>query len=345
VNGVFRRNVLVLYVGGTIGMRSTPQGLAPQSNLPDNLAEKLASVDSVLPDFKVEAFGVPIDSAEATPGDWARIAAHLVVRWNDHEAFVVLHGTDTMAFTASALSFMLRDLAKPIVLTGSQIPLVQKKSDALANVEAALRFASCAPLREVAIAFNDRLYRGNRTTKISTRRYAAFESPNYPTLAGLGPQAFTDHDAFYRPRGEPVFEIPDEMPGVVATPRVVPGLSPAVLDAYLDGKPRALILECYGAGTLPSLDGRMQPFLQQLVGDGTIVVALSQVAHGGLSIDTYASGSALVAAGIVDGRDMTFEAAFTKLHHLFARGGDPQSIRDAMMRDISGEMSLEPATG
>ena len=125
----------------------------------------------------------------------------------------------------------------------------------------------------------------------------------------------------------------------------MPDLSPVVLDAYLDLKPKALILECYGAGTLPSLDGRMQAFLQRLVGEGTIVVALSQVAHGGLSIDTYASGSALVAAGIVDGRDMTFEAAFAKLHHLLARGGDPQSIRDTMMRDISGEMSLEAAAG
>ena len=101
-------------------MRSTPQGLAPQSNLPDILAERLASVDSVLPDFEVEAFGVPIDSAEATPGDWTRIAAQLVHRWNDYDAFVVLHGTDTMAYTASALSFMLRDLSKPIILTGSQ---------------------------------------------------------------------------------------------------------------------------------------------------------------------------------------------------------------------------------
>ena len=141
-----------------------------------------------------------------------------------------------------------------------------------------------------------------------------------------------------------MFEIPDLPAGAVATLRVVPDLSPVVLDAYLDLTPKALILECYGAGTLPSLDGRMQAFLQRLVGEGTIVVALSQVAHGGLSIDTYASGSALVAAGIVDGRDMTFEAAFTKLHHLLARGGDPQSIRDAMMRDLSGEMSLEAAS-
>ena len=157
---------------------------------------------------------------------------------------------------------------------------------------------------------------------------------------GLSARPFTDHDASDRGAacsarwGRAWYNAPCR-----ARP------PPAVLDAYLDGKPKALILECYGAGTLPSLDGRMQPFLQQLVGDGTIVVALSQVAHGGLSIDTYASGSALVAAGIVDGRDMTFEAAFTKLHHLLARGGDPQSIRDAMMRDISGEMSLEPETG
>ncbi len=342
---MLRRNTLVVYVGGTIGMQPTPQGLVPQSHLPDILAEKLASVESALPDFEVEAFGVPIDSAEATPGDWSRIAAHLAHRWNDYDAFVVLHGTDTMAYTASALSFMLRDLSKPIILTGSQIPLVSPESDALANVEAALRFVSCPPLREVAIAFDGRLYRGNRTTKISTRRYAAFESPNYPTLASLGPAPFTNHDAFYRPRGEPVFEIPDLTAGVVATLRVVPDLAPAVLDAYLDLKPKALILECYGAGTLPSLDGRMLAFLQQLVVEGTVVVALSQVAHGGLSIETYASGSALVAAGIVDGRDMTFEAAFAKLHHLLARGGDPDAIREAMMRAISGEMSPEAEAG
>lgn len=332
------RRILVVYVGGTIGMRQSTDGLSPQRDLPATLAVKLAPWGGQLPLFSIESLDQPIDSAEADPADWLRIARHIVERRNRYDGFVILHGTDTMAYSASALGFMLRGIDVPVILTGAQVPLEAPGSDALDNVVSALSFAACPALAGVGLAFDRVLYRGCRTTKVSSSDFAGFDSPNHPPLARLTPLLDLDPEAVKRPEvGGPVFELPDHFSALILSLRVVPGMTPGLLDALLDLAPQGLLIECYGSGTVPGLGGRMLTFLERAMHRGVVVVALSQALHGGVRLGTYAAGSQLVKAGVIDGRDLTFEAAFTKLHHLLALGLPPTAVRGAFTRNLIGE--------
>jgi L-asparaginase len=332
--------LLVLYVGGTIGMQMTDRGLAPCKNFPAILTRCLATTPPAapLPPFEVEEFATPIDSAEASPEDWAAIARHLAARWAEFNGFVVLHGTDTLAFTASALSFMLRDLDKPVIVTGAQVPLGAPASDAIANVVSALRFAARSDLYEVCVAFNGLLLRGNRSTKVSTTDHAAFDSPNCLPLVRHQDDRRACAPALPRPSTGPRFELVAPESGSVQTLRWAPGFAAPTLPSVLALAPRAIVLCCYGAGTLPSLGGKMAEFLSQARAMKVVVVAISQVAHGGLHLGAYAAGASLLDAGVVDGHDMTFEAAYAKLHHLVARGDVAAAIGTAMTSSLAGEV-------
>lgn len=333
------RRILVLYVGGTIGMRASADGLAPQRDLPAALAARLAPWGGQLPLFSIQTFADPIDSADATPADWLAIARHIADRHGRYDGFVVLHGTDTMAYTASALGFLLAGIDVPVILTGAQVPMEVEGSDALDNVVSALTFAACPALAGVGLAFDRVLYRGCRATKVSSSDFAGFGSPNHAPLARLDPDLVVDEAALPRPDGsEPAFVIPEALDARVISLRVVPGLPAALLDAILDMAPRGLVIECYGSGTVPSVDGHMQTFLERLVRRGTVAVALSQAAHGGIRLGAYAAGSALVKAGVIDGRDMTFEAAFAKLHHLLAQDLPTVMVRTVLARNMIGEI-------
>lgn len=332
------RHILVVYAGGTIGMRQTENGFAPQTDLPSKLAEELAPLAGDLPCFRIEALAEPIDSAEATPADWAAMARFIAGRSDDFDGFVVLHGTDTMAYTASALSFLLCGLAKPVILTGSQIPLDSPNSDALGNVAAALTFAAFEGIAEVGLAFDGVLYRGNRSTKVSTTAAAAFDSPNHPPLAKLLPSPSINPAALWHPQGGRGFVIPDAIGEAnVMSLRLTPGMPPARFDAILALAPRALILEAYGGGTVPSVGGGLSAFLRRAADQGMIVMALSQVPHGGTALGTYAAGSALLDFGVIDGRDMTFEAAYAKLHCCLATAPDAAALREVLSTNLCGE--------
>lgn len=335
------RYVLVLYVGGTIGMRTTDQGLAPGDHFHVLLHHALAlrEPETSLPRFEVDAFGVPIDSAEATPADWSAIAAYLVERWSDFDGFVVLHGTDTLAYTASALSFMLRSPDKPVIVTGAQLPLDAPGSDALANVVAALHYASQPSLREICIAFGGLLLRGNRSTKVSTKHFAAFNSPNALPLSRELQEVHPSTSHISNLAQSPRFEVVRPKSGKVHAIWLTPGFAPEILQSLLMLRPQGILLVCYGAGTLPSLSGRTADFLALARQQGVVVVAVTQVPNGGLRLGTYAAGQSLLQFGVVDGRDLTFEAAYTKLHHLIGRGDDANSIRHAMATVMAGEMS------
>lgn len=332
-----RPHLLVLYVGGTIGMEAGAGGLVPSRDLPARLAVALADVGHALPRFDIEALADPIDSAEASPADWVAVARLLAERWGRYDGFVVLHGTDTLAYTASALSFMLGGIDRPVVLTGSQVPLGVSGSDAIGNVASALAFAARGPA-EVGLAFDGWLYRGNRATKMSSRRHHAFDSPNCPPLDG----GLADASAPPLPPRAGGFEIADYglAAGRVAALRVVPGLSMDIVEAVLQSRPAALILACYGAGTVPSLGGALPRALRRAGDDGLAAVAISQAAHGGVALDTYATGAVLLDAGVVGGGDMTFEATFAKLHHFIAHGLSPQAIRARIALDLAGEVTM-----
>lgn len=334
-----RKHIGVIYTGGTVGMAMTPQGYAPMPDFAAVLSRLLGSHGEMLPGHALYAYGDPIDSTNATPQDWQRIGRDIAARYDDHDGFIVLHGTDTMAYTASALSFMLQGLRKPVIVTGSQVPLGAARSDAAQNLITALQLAASDAINEVAICFHGRLLRGNRATKVSASRMAAFDSPNYPHLAEIGIEPRLNVPALLPRPAQENFQLPDYADALIMPLRFVPGLPLRAVEAMLALKPRAVILECYGSGNAPDRDPALLRMLERASADGTVLVARSQCLHGEVHIGTYAAGAGMTAAGVVGARDMSFEAVFAKLHHLFARGMTAEEVRGELIRDLCGEVS------
>lgn len=333
------KHIGLIYTGGTIGMTKTAAGYAPDPDFSQRLDKLLGAADADLPRHALIRYAQPIDSANATPADWQAMGRDIAARYGEHDGFVVLHGTDTMAFTASALSFMLQGLRKPVILTGSQIPLAAVRSDAAQNLVGALQLAAAGELNEVAIYFHNRLLRGNRSTKVSAEALAAFDSPNYPPLAQIGIDVSWNRTALLPPAPSERFELPDYDAIRVLSLRFVPGLPLSALEALLACRPHALILDCYGAGNAPDSDPRLLDALARASAAGTVLVARSQCAHGKVAIGTYAAGAGMAGAGVVGGGDQSFEAIYAKLHHLFASGLAPDAVRRAMQRDLAGELT------
>lgn len=334
-----RKNIALIYAGGTIGMTQMAQGLAPMPNFPSVLDKLLLAHADHLPTYTLHAYAKPIDSANATPQDWQRIGRDIASRYKDYDGIVVLHGTDTMTYTAAALSFMLQGLRKPVIVTGSQIPLSAARSDAPQNLVTALQLAASDEINEVAICFNQCLLRGNRATKLSSERFDAFDSPNYPRLADIGIDVRLNLPALLPRAAQERFELPEYGQHAVLPIRFVPGLPMKVVEAMLELNPQAVILQCYGSGNTPDSDPALLGMLQRASERGTVLVACSQSLHGRVSIGTYAAGAGLMAAGVMGSHDMTFEAIYAKLHHLFALGLSADAVRGELLRDISGELS------
>lgn len=331
------RHLCVLYTGGTIGMGKTPAGFAPMPNLGDKLREALAG-EAGLPSFDLVEYPRLIDSSNATPADWQMIARDIAARRAEYDGFVVLHGTDTMAYTAAALSFMLAGIAVPVVISGSQIPFGEPGSDAAGNVRDALRFSATPELCGVGLAFAGKLYRGNRARKVDSRAMAAFDSPELPPLAYIdaagdvvvaaGEERLADGEAF---------ELADYEAGRVLSFRFAPGMPLTALEALLALKPRALLLEAYGLGNAPDAMVGLEALLTRASAEGVVIAVLTQTDRGGVGLGEYAAGSWLLRAGAVPAGDMTFEAAFAKLHHLLAQGLSPEVVRAAFGRPLAGE--------
>lgn len=336
------RRLLILHTGGTIGMRPGPDGYAPAPGFADRLARHLAIHDpGDLPEYRVVELAPLIDSADLAPADWNRLVAALAEHWHDHDGFVILHGTDTLAHTASALSFMLGALDKPVVLTGAQIPLGEPRSDAPSNLATALLTASheAAP-REVCIAFHDRLLRGNRARKVRSQGLDAFDSPNAPWLGEAGIALRFDTRAAL-PTGHPDFAPLPFAEGAVALLPVHPGLSPALLDAVLTLPAlRGLVLATYGVGNPPGMDGALITRLARATRRGLAVLNVTQCHQGRVAQGAYATGAALNAAGVVAGGDLTPEAALAKLQVLIARGLEGEALAAALATPLRGEMSV-----
>ena len=333
------KHIGLIYTGGTVGMTMTAQGYAPMQDFAGALARLLAAAGDALPRYTLHEYAVPIDSTNAMPQDWQNIGRDIAARYNHYDGFVVLHGTDTMVYTAAALSYMLQGLRKPVIVTGSQIPLGAARSDAPQNLVTALRLAASDAISEVAIYFSQRLLRGNRATKVSTERMDAFDSPNYPWLADVGINIRFNQAALLPRAGMERFELPEYGRQIVLPVRFVPGMPVAAVQALIDLKPQALILQCYGAGNAPDRDPALLDMLARASGQGMVLAACSQSAHGRVAIGTYAAGAGMTSAGVVGAGDMSFEALFVKLHHLLALGLPPEAVRTGLLRDLSGELS------
>lgn len=334
-----RKRIYIAYTGGTIGMQASPSGFVP---VPGTMAGQLAAMPELhrpeMPSFDLHEYSPLIDSAEATPAHWQRIADDIGEHYNDYDGFVILHGTDTMAYTASALSFMLNGLEKPVLITGAQIPLTSLRTDGRANLLNALLIAAEHPLPEVCLFFKDKLLRGNRSTKAQADGFDAFDSLNLPPLAWADMEIRRTAVKTLEPTSQ-TFSVARITAQSIAVITLYPGISHAVIANALQAPVKALILRSFGVGNAPRT-----PELWALFRDAqrrdVLVVNLTQCHSGRVMMGSYATGNALAQAGVISGFDMTLEAALAKLHVLLSRDISSETRRALMQESLRGELSL-----
>jgi len=327
------KRILLIHTGGTLGMRGhRPDALRPGSFF-KTVRARVPEL-STLAHLEFELFS-NVDSCEMQPELWSRLAQRLYERLPDFDGAVVTHGTDTLAETASALSFMLPGLRKPVVLTGAQRPLGEIRTDARLNLIDAVTSALQGP-PEVTVCFDSHLYRGNRVRKVSISEYDAFDSPNYPVLGTLG--VSTAFEAGLKPKGR--FRLENEVDPKVFLLRIFPGLDPQIPMSVLP-KVNGVVLEAYGAGNFPTSMqyGRsLRPFFEAAREQGVPVVVVSQAHRNGVDLSLYEAGKVALDAGAVSGGDMTVSAAVVKLMHGLARA-PRASLKAYLQRSVAGERS------
>jgi len=336
--------ICVIYTGGTLGMVRSARGYIPAPDLGGLLRTRMPQLRAEgIPRYELVEINPPIDSANVTPEFWYDLAARVCALVPHYDGFVIVHGTDTLAYTASALSFLLAGAAKPVVLTGAQIPLVELRSDAHANLEAALIVAARAATSEVTVVFGRRLLRANRTIKTDSTALDAFDSPSFSPLADLG-SYIQFHDVPELPPVGPVewLEPLAYRPSTIVVLPIFPGIHADMVKGVVDAGAQGLILECYGRGTAPDRNEALIRVLGEAIDGGVVCVAVSQCLDGHVALGTYAAGSALAECGVVSGFDLTREAAFAKMHTLFARELGSREIAEKMQQNLRGELTPDP---
>ena len=336
-----RKRVYIAYTGGTIGMKHTRAGYRP---MPGYLQRLLAEMPELhnpsMPSFTVHEYEPLLDSSNMTPREWVAIARDIAKNYRRYDGFIVLHGTDTMAYTASALPFMLSGLGKPVVITGSQIPLCEVRNDARENLITSLLIASGYAIPEVCLYFGGKLIRGCRAVKVSADGFAAFDSPNLPPLGIVGTDIEINWPLVRKGNGR--FKLQEIAgPVVVSALRLFPGIAPDLVRNVLRPPLQGLVLETYGVGNGPDHDADFIAAIAEATGRGVVIVDCTQCLEGTVDLGEYATGSALASAGVISGYDMTAEAALTKLYYLFSRGDSPSRVKREMVRDLRGEMTLD----
>ena len=333
-------SVEILYTGGTIGMTAGVSGLVPDIGFEARLKEWIEDF-SLGFSIKIRTLMPLIDSADAIPEHWLKLSQEIMRTQATSDGVVILHGTDTMAYTASALSFLLASLPKPIVLTGAQIPFGMSGSDAKANLAGAIRWAADSRINEVCIYFDGKLLRGNRAIKFGTRIGESFRSPHWPILAG--PEGELNAGALLdRSRRDPAPTLPATLAAhPVALIKVYPGMSASIIRAAAENPTRGLVLELFGSGTAPVLNAEIQHLLRDLAARERPVIGVSQCPHGVVSPRAYASNQALSEAGVIPGHDLTPEAALTKLNYLLALGTPFSALGRRLRKDYAGEVCPE----
>ncbi len=336
-----RKTVSIIYTGGTFGMRPSDRGYAPASDLGALIRERTPEIGAdTMPAYELSEYDPPLDSANATPRHWYELASRIRQSGDRFDGFVVIHGTDTLAYTASALSFLLGDFGKPVIVTGSQIPLCEVRSDAQLNLISAIQAIATGRLEEVCVCFGRHILRGNRTTKVNATELDAFASPNFPPLAEIGTDLrFGEGNALPAGAERLGDSAPDYRDCGIAVLRLFPGIPGALVDAMVDTGIAGMVLRCYGVGTAPTSDAGFLASVKRAIDAGVIITAVSQCQEGSVSLGRYAAGSALLDAGVVSGFDMTSEAAFTKLHALHALGLAPARIAALMQENLRGELT------
>jgi len=337
-------NILLIYTGGTIGMVKNADTGALKAFDFDTLLTRIPEIRLLDCNIQTVSFESPIDSSNMNPKYWAALAEIIAINYTSYDGFVVLHGSDTMSYSASALSFMLQHLTKPVIFTGSQLPIGDLRTDAKENLItsiqlAALRDNNKPVIREVGLYFEYKLYRGNRTTKINAQHFEAFESLNYPHLAESGVDLKVNHNALWQPETNQEFVIRKQMDTNVAILKLFPGISKPFVEAVLKTEAlRGVIIETYGSGNATT-EAWFLILLKDAISKGIHIVNVTQCSGGHVSMGQYETSSQLKTIGVISGKDITTEAAVTKLMYLLGQNSLEKDIKKYFETSLRGEIT------
>ncbi len=342
-----KASLLLIYTGGTIGMK---EDINDQTLKPFDFSQIVEEVPEIRKfAFKIDSytFDPLIDSSDVEPSLWQSLASLISDRYEDYDGFIILHGTDTMSYSASALSFMLDGLTKPVIFTGSQLPIGVPRTDGKENLILAVEIASAkdidghAKVPEVCVCFGSMLMRGNRTSKVNADIFRAFSSPNFPALAEAGINIRYAEELIRKPLDwYQSLKINSKLDTRVGILKIHPGITPEVVRYFLySPETRAVIIETYGSGNAPSGQWFVD-IVREAVESGKIIVNVTQCLTGTVNMNIYATGKYLEKAGVVNGYDSTTESALAKLFFLMGKSPDNEWVRQMMARNLKGEISL-----
>ncbi|WP_054981266.1 asparaginase [Pseudoalteromonas sp. P1-9] len=333
-----RKKIYIAYTGGTIGMKKSSKGYIPAEGFLTQTVKASAEFNrEEMPLFDIHEYCPLIDSSDMSPTHWQQIADDIKAKYAEYDGFVVLHGTDTMAYTASALSFMLENLTKPVIVTGSQIPLSQLRSDGQVNLLNAMYLAANYPIGEVSLYFNNQLYRGNRATKMHADGFAAFGSPNMSPLAKVGINIELVAGQL-SPSLNNKLDVTTITPQQIAVLHLYPGISVDLIKSMMTDSLKALVLLSFGVGNAPQ-NPEMLELFSSATQAGLVIINLTQCIQGSVNMGGYATGNALLNAGVISGYDMTLEACLTKLHYLLSQNLEVETVRHLMQDNLKGELT------